>query len=71
MIEQKPSLDLGVIGNGTVSALVDGAGAIAFMCLPRFDGEPAGSYAPPHGQAANGNRRGGASRKPLREARRP
>lgn len=40
MLEQKPSLDLGVVGNGAVAALIDGAGAIAFMCLPRFDGEP-------------------------------
>ena len=34
------SLDLGVIGNGTVGALVDPRGAIVWTCVPRFDGDP-------------------------------
>jgi GH15 family glucan-1,4-alpha-glucosidase len=32
--------DLALIGNGTISALVDGSGRIVWACLPRFDGEP-------------------------------
>jgi GH15 family glucan-1,4-alpha-glucosidase len=34
------SLDLGLIGNGTASALVDPAGRIVWACFPRFDGDP-------------------------------
>jgi GH15 family glucan-1,4-alpha-glucosidase len=33
-------LELGLIGNGTVAALIDGEGRYAWLCLPRFDGEP-------------------------------
>jgi Glucoamylase and related glycosyl hydrolases len=33
-------LDLALIGNCTVSALVDRRGAIVWCCMPRFDGEP-------------------------------
>lgn len=36
----RPSLDLALIGNGTIAALVDAAGSIVWCCLPRFDGEP-------------------------------
>ncbi len=35
------SLDLGLVGNGTIAALVDPRGAIVWACLPRFDGDPA------------------------------
>jgi len=34
------SLELGIIGNGTVAALIDAHGACVWMCLPRLDGEP-------------------------------
>jgi GH15 family glucan-1,4-alpha-glucosidase len=34
------SLDLGVIGNGTVAALVDAEGRFVFGCVPAFDGDP-------------------------------
>ena len=35
-----PSLDLAVIGNANVAALVDGHGEIVWACLPRMDGDP-------------------------------
>ena len=35
-----PSLELGVIGNCQVSALIDGCGRMAWACMPRFDGDP-------------------------------
>ena len=34
------TLNLGVIGNGTIAALVDGRGAITWCCLPRLDADP-------------------------------
>jgi GH15 family glucan-1,4-alpha-glucosidase len=34
------NLDLGVIGNCVISALVDRAGSIVWSCLPRLDGDP-------------------------------
>ena len=34
------SLDLAMIGNCTVSALLDAKGRIVWSCLPRFDGDP-------------------------------
>ena len=34
-------LELGVIGNGTVAALVDPRGSIVWSCLPTFDADPA------------------------------
>ena len=34
------SLDLGVIGNGSVAALLDGHGRIVWYCVPAFDGDP-------------------------------
>jgi pentatricopeptide repeat protein len=33
------SLDLALIGNCTIGALIDGAGEIVWSCLPRFDGD--------------------------------
>ena len=34
------SLDLALIGNCTVGALVDGVGRVVWGCFPRFDGDP-------------------------------
>jgi GH15 family glucan-1,4-alpha-glucosidase len=34
------SLEMGILGNGTVAALVDEQAAVSWMCLPRLDGEP-------------------------------
>ena len=36
----RPNLDLDVIGNCEVSALIDDLGRIVWMCLPRPDGDP-------------------------------
>ena len=35
------SLDLGVVGNGSIGALIDARGRIVWCCLPAFDGDPA------------------------------
>lgn len=35
-----PSLDLAVIGNGAISALIDRSGAIVWLCWPRVDADP-------------------------------
>ena len=35
-----PSLDLAVVGNCDVAALIDRAGAVVWGCWPRFDGDP-------------------------------
>jgi GH15 family glucan-1,4-alpha-glucosidase len=34
------SLDLALIGNGTIAALIDSVGEIKWGCFPRFDGDP-------------------------------
>ena len=34
------TLDLGLIGNGTISALITPQGDIVWSCMPRFDGDP-------------------------------
>ena len=34
------SLELGIVGNGSIAGLIDEHGAYQFLCLPRFDGEP-------------------------------
>ena len=31
-------LDLGIVGNGTVAALINSRGDYQWFCLPRFDG---------------------------------
>jgi GH15 family glucan-1,4-alpha-glucosidase len=36
----KDHLDLGIIGNCNVSALVDARGRMVWACLPRYDGDP-------------------------------
>src|SRR5690554_2089606 len=35
------SLDLGLIGNGSVAALVDARARVTWGCIPAFDGDPA------------------------------
>lgn len=37
---RKATLDLGIIGNGSVSALIDDGGRIVWCCLPTFDADP-------------------------------
>jgi GH15 family glucan-1,4-alpha-glucosidase len=37
---QRDALELGLIGNCSVSALVDGRGRIVWSCFPRYDGDP-------------------------------
>jgi GH15 family glucan-1,4-alpha-glucosidase len=37
---QQANLDLGIIGNGTINALIDGRGRIVWHCVPAFDGDP-------------------------------
>jgi GH15 family glucan-1,4-alpha-glucosidase len=34
------SLDLALVGNGAVGALIDTGGTVVWCCLPRFDGDP-------------------------------
>ena len=34
------TLDLGVIGNGTVAALIDSSATINWWCFPRLDSDP-------------------------------
>ena len=36
-----PDLELGLIGNGQIAALIDPLGRLVWSCLPRFDAEPA------------------------------
>ena len=39
-MSESPNLDLGVVGNGSVGALVDARGRVVWCCLPAFDGDP-------------------------------
>ena len=34
------SLELGIIGNCAISALIDRLGTVVWSCFPRFDGDP-------------------------------
>ncbi len=34
------SLDLALVGNGSIGALIDGQGVVVWCCFPRFDGDP-------------------------------
>jgi GH15 family glucan-1,4-alpha-glucosidase len=34
------SLDLGIVGNGSIAALIDARARIVWCCLPAFDGDP-------------------------------
>lgn len=38
---EQNSLDLGLIGNGTIAALINPMGDIVWACVPRIDGDPA------------------------------
>ena len=40
MTRESASLNVGLIGNCAISALVDSRGAIVWCCMPRFDGDP-------------------------------
>ena len=40
MTVKNQNLNLGVIGNGAIAALVDEEGVISWTCMPRFDGSP-------------------------------
>jgi len=40
MTRPTQNLELGIIGNGSISALIDAAGSIVWTCLPTFDGDP-------------------------------
>jgi GH15 family glucan-1,4-alpha-glucosidase len=40
MSGDRPDLELGVVGNCEISALVDALGRIVWLCLPRPDGDP-------------------------------
>lgn len=42
--EPAPDLELGLIGNCQISALVDSRGTIVWGCFPRLDGEPVFSH---------------------------
>ena len=35
------SLDLALVGNGSIAALIDVLGSVSWCCFPRFDGDPA------------------------------
>lgn len=39
-LRPEPSLDLAVIGNGMLAALIDRSARIVWSCFPRFDGDP-------------------------------
>lgn len=41
MAEQPVNLELGVVGNCQIAALINKQGTIVWSCLPRFDAEPA------------------------------
>ncbi|HEY6090022.1 MAG TPA: trehalase-like domain-containing protein, partial [Gemmatimonadaceae bacterium] len=34
------SLDLALVGNGAIAALIDSRGTVVWCCFPRFDGDP-------------------------------
>jgi hypothetical protein len=34
------SLELGIIGNGTIAGLINASAGLTWLCLPRLDGEP-------------------------------
>jgi GH15 family glucan-1,4-alpha-glucosidase len=40
VLKPQPDLNLGVIGNGSIGALIDARGSIVWCCLPALDGDP-------------------------------
>jgi GH15 family glucan-1,4-alpha-glucosidase len=56
MSPRRPNLELAVIGNCQVSALIDDHGRVVWMCLPRPDGDPVFSalLTPEGGASADG-----------------
>jgi hypothetical protein len=38
--KQTSSVDLAVIGNSRIDALIDARASIVWKCVPRFDGDP-------------------------------
>jgi len=38
--QELTSLSLALIGNGSIGALIDAQGSVAWCCFPRFDGDP-------------------------------
>jgi GH15 family glucan-1,4-alpha-glucosidase len=40
MTPRQNSLELGIVGNGSIAALIDAHARIVWACLPRFDGDP-------------------------------
>ncbi len=39
-LELQPSLDLGLVGNGSFAALIDARARVVWGCVPAFDGDP-------------------------------
>ncbi len=40
MPDSKVTLDMALVGNGSIGALIDAHGSVAWCCFPRFDGDP-------------------------------
>jgi len=40
MPDLETTLDLALVGNGSIGALIDARGSVVWCCLPRFDGDP-------------------------------
>jgi len=41
MPTSKSNLDLAVVGNSRIGALIDSNASVIWMCVPRFNGDPA------------------------------
>jgi len=55
LLSNAPDLNLAVIGNCQIAALIDASGSIIWACLPRLDGDPVfSSLLAPRGDAARG-----------------
>lgn len=48
-------MNLGMIGNCAIAALIDDAGSMNWLCLPRFDGEPVFHALVGHGAGSEGS----------------
>ena len=40
-VSRDNSLDLGLVGNGSIAALIDAQARVSWCCIPAFDGDPA------------------------------